>query len=91
MDTPVERQGHASVIIMDSLLIFGGSNESGLLSDFWIFNFITQKWTEITPTGEKLVKRTNHKAVTLSGSKINKIELQFLEDLLHSKHQMNKI
>ena len=55
--------------MMDSLLIFGGSNESGLLSDFWMFDLRTQKWKQVFPEGENLISRTNHKAVALSESK----------------------
>jgi N-acetylneuraminic acid mutarotase len=69
METPPERQGHASVIMNDSLFIFGGSNESGLLSDSWMFNLRTQKWLKLTPKGDKLIARTNHSAISISESK----------------------
>jgi hypothetical protein len=66
-DSPVERQGHASVIVMDTLFIFGGSNESGLLSDIWMFDLERLKWTKLIVKGEKLIARTNHRAITLPG------------------------
>ena len=54
---------------MDSLFIFGGSNESGLLKDVWVFDLYQLKWARIQAKGQEMIPRTNHKAVVLSGGK----------------------
>ena len=45
---PEIRKNHASVILEDFLVIFGGENLKGeILKDFWIFSFEFGKWIEI--------------------------------------------
>ena len=67
---PSKRQGHASVIISDSLIIFGGSNDSGLLNDIWMFDLSTYKWSPISTFGDYVIPRTNHRAAVLPNSNI---------------------
>ena len=46
---PSPRAYHAADSSGDALLIFGGEGNAGLLNDMFIYNYITNSWTEIKP------------------------------------------
>lgn len=47
-DGPLPRQSHRLVATPDGILLYGGSNEQGSLSDTWIFR--TNGWSELRPS-----------------------------------------
>jgi hypothetical protein len=65
---PTKRQDHSSLIVGDTLLIVGGSNDTGILNDIWMFDLNTQKWKELEFTGEEFLPRANHELALLSHS-----------------------
>ena len=47
---PASRYQHAAAIGSDgNMYVFGGRNQSNALDDFWVFNFQTGQWTELSP------------------------------------------
>jgi hypothetical protein len=61
---PKKRRGHSSVIIGNSMYIFGGADESDKpLQDIWRFNFDARTWNEIQPNGEIPQARYHHSSV----------------------------
>lgn len=60
---PCPRAGHSCVAYNDSIFVFGGKDEdNNKLSDFWEFNLITAKWTQI-PNNDQVKPRSGHTAV----------------------------
>lgn len=49
--TPRQAAGMVYNSISDRLVLFGGQDTSGLLSDVWVFNFPDSTWNKLNPTG----------------------------------------
>lgn len=62
---PSRRYGHSGVIDpgSNSLIISHGFTNSGRFDDTWSFNLATNRWTNITPSGTKPLRRCLHHAV----------------------------
>ena len=91
-DRPSERDGHAAVYDRASkrLLIFGGRNaEKKRLNDLWAYDTVADKWTQLSPDGDKPAPRESASMCLLDdttavlfggkgqGNRLN--DLQFLD------------
>jgi len=45
---PPHRTDHSTILVNDSLYVFGGRVVDALFNDLWQYNLTTQSWTQIT-------------------------------------------
>ena len=62
--SPSTRYGHSAVFDSkrDRMVISHGFTDSGRFDDTWSFSFATGRWTNLTPSGTKPLKRCLHHA-----------------------------
>lgn len=66
--SPTPREKHTLTQISQKIYCFGGKDASGTaLNDLWAYNFATQSWSQLTPTGTPPPARHSHQAVELNG------------------------
>lgn len=66
---PSTRWGHSSSVYQDKMYVLGGRNETDI-SDLFVFDPKTMKWSEITFSGRIPKPRRRHSAVFISSSLI---------------------
>uniref|UniRef100_A0A0N4Z0E1 Kelch motif family protein n=1 Tax=Parastrongyloides trichosuri TaxID=131310 RepID=A0A0N4Z0E1_PARTI len=66
---PPARDGHTAVVWKDKMYIFGGFEEHHQVfsQDVFVFDFITNVWAEVKPTGKKPAWRDFHTASVING------------------------
>jgi N-acetylneuraminic acid mutarotase len=69
LNSPCKRLGHSLTSIGTNLFLFGGMDNNNTFNDLFIFNTITNSWSEPETTGTKPSKRCGHSA-TLIKNKI---------------------
>ena len=58
-NSPSARYGHKMVFdtITNKIILFGGANANGILADTWTYDYVTNNWTEVTPTNSPSARR----------------------------------
>ena len=58
-NSPSARYGHKMVFdtITNKIILFGGANTNGNLADTWTYDYVTNNWTEVTPTNSPSARR----------------------------------
>uniref|UniRef100_A0A0N5CD48 Kelch domain-containing protein 10 n=1 Tax=Strongyloides papillosus TaxID=174720 RepID=A0A0N5CD48_STREA len=66
---PPARDGHTAVVWKNKMFIFGGFEEDHQIfsQDVFVFDFITNEWAEVKPTGKKPAWRDFHTACVIDG------------------------
>ncbi len=69
-DKPTGRTGHvmASVFGTTSIVLFGGTDDSGYLDDTWVYDLKLEKWSQKIPSGEIPAARTGHAMAAIHGT-----------------------
>jgi len=61
------RMGHYCVMLEDNtMLVFGGNDNSRMLADSYSFNYDTKTWKNLRPSGDNPVARTAHNGVRIN-------------------------
>lgn len=60
---PEARDEHSAVLHKDSMIIFGGFQDSGRSNDIHRYNFIENTWEQLKPVNAGPVPRAAHSAV----------------------------
>lgn len=62
---PSDRYGHSAILdeARGRMVISHGFTDAGRFDDTWAFDLATQRWTNITPSGTRPLKRCLHHAV----------------------------
>ncbi|KAG7450113.1 uncharacterized protein BT62DRAFT_961698 [Guyanagaster necrorhizus] len=91
-DLPSPRVGHASAIISNVLIVWGGDTKTDVRARYsdrqddglYLFNLVSRKWTLLTMQGPVPVGRYGH-AVTMAGTRFivfgGQVDGEFLNDI----------
>ncbi|KAK0246372.1 hypothetical protein EDD85DRAFT_54859 [Armillaria nabsnona] len=91
-DIPSPRVGHASAIISNVLIVWGGDTKTDARARYsdrqddglYLFNLVSRKWTLLTMQGQAPVGRYGH-AVTMAGTRFivfgGQVDGEFLNDI----------
>ncbi|KAK0208871.1 hypothetical protein DFS33DRAFT_1380357 [Desarmillaria ectypa] len=91
-DIPSPRVGHASAIISNVLIVWGGDTKTDVRARYsdrqddglYLFNLVSRKWTLLTMQGPAPVGRYGH-AVTMAGTRFivfgGQVDGEFLNDI----------
>lgn len=91
-DVPSPRVGHASAIISNVLIVWGGDTKTDTRARYpdrqddglYLFNLVSRKWTLLTMQGQAPVGRYGH-AVTMAGTRFivfgGQVDGEFLNDI----------
>ncbi|KIY66021.1 hypothetical protein CYLTODRAFT_399414 [Cylindrobasidium torrendii FP15055 ss-10] len=91
-EIPSERVGHASAVVSNVLIVWGGDTKSSprsqptdkLDAGLYLLNLASKEWTFVTVAGPSPVGRYGH-AVTMAGSRFvlfgGQVDSEFLDDL----------
>ena len=62
---PCARQGHSATVVPERgwIVVFGGANEGGPLSDLFVFDVRTHTWSQRKAQGGAPAARSRHAAV----------------------------
>ncbi|OMJ20344.1 Tip elongation aberrant protein 1 [Smittium culicis] len=67
--TPEPREGHASAFIGRTMFVFGGELEDGHCDEnLYAFNIGNEMWYKVPVTGNNLIGRKGHTAISISSS-----------------------
>ena len=61
-NSPSGRYRHRMVFdpITNKIILFGGYRDAQYLADTWTYDYVTNNWTEVTPTNSPSAKRASH-------------------------------
>jgi len=62
-DVPSARGSHSMAYdpVLNAVILFGGTDSTSYFDDTWIYDFATNTWTEVLPTGEIPPARAGHR------------------------------
>ena len=69
-DPPDGRHSHSAAVSGDKMYVFYGINATGIATGIYSYNFTTQEWHNVTPSGEGPNPRYAHTSVTLNNGNI---------------------
>jgi len=93
-DIPSPRAEHSVVRFEDTLILFGGEGNQGLLNDFYKYNVIAEEWTRLIPEGESITGRKGTCMIE-ADSKIyifgGKLESEISNEMWEYDYQQKKL
>ncbi|CAB11288.1 Cell end marker Tea3 [Schizosaccharomyces pombe] len=63
--SPPPRSNHSVTLVQGKIFVHGGHNDTGPLSDLWLFDLETLSWTEVRSIGRFPGPREGHQATTI--------------------------
>ena len=59
---PTKRSGHTATLIGSELFIFGGGDGNALVNDLFVFDMLSESWSQPAVTGAVPSPRSRHTA-----------------------------